>query len=75
MGASKDSLFTFKDSITNQVKKAFFSDHELVVIDSLLIEEKFNSSLIDTLIYVINDKEIIGDNTIVFTKDVLKSRL
>ncbi len=75
MGASKDSLLTFKDSITNQVKKAFFSDHELVVIDSLLIEEKFNSSLIDTLIYVINDKEIIGDNTIVFTKDVLKSRL
>ena len=75
MGASKDSLFTFKDSITNQVKKAFFSDHDLVVIDSLLIEEKFNSSLIDTLIYVINDKEIIGDNTIVFTKDVLKSRL
>ncbi|MDG1697290.1 MAG: lytic transglycosylase domain-containing protein, partial [Polaribacter sp.] len=75
MGETIDSLFIFKDSIINPVKKAFFSDYELVVIDSLLIEEKFNSSLIDTLIYVINDKEIIGDKTIVLSKDVLKSRL
>jgi len=72
---TKDSLFIFKDSIIKPVKKALFSDNELVVIDSLLIEEKFNSSLIDTLIYVINDKEIIGDKTIVLTKDILKSRL
>jgi membrane-bound lytic murein transglycosylase D len=75
IGEQKDSLYIFKDSIIKPVNKALFSDNELVLIDSLLIEEKFNSSLIDTLIYVINDKEIIGDKTIVFTKDVLKSRL
>lgn len=72
---TKDSLFIFKDAIIKPVKKALFSDTELVLIDSLLIDEKFNSSLIDTLIYVINDKEIIGDKTIVLTKEILKSRL
>ena len=70
-----DTLFIAKDSIKTPEKKEFFTDNDLKVIDSLLVDEKFNSALIDTLEYVIDDKDIIGNSTQVLTTDLLKSRL
>ena len=70
-----DTLFIAKDSITKPVKEELFSDKDLKTIDSLIVEEKFNSALIDTLVYVINDKDIIGNTTTVLTTDLLKNRL
>ncbi|CAM1361821.1 lytic transglycosylase domain-containing protein [Tenacibaculum xiamenense] len=85
-----DSLTQVKDSlnpsITNQLIKAtdsvvvvdkeeLFSDKDLKVIDSLLIEEKFNSSLFDSVQYVINDKDIIGGKTAILSEELLKKRL
>ncbi|MCI2228563.1 transglycosylase SLT domain-containing protein [Polaribacter sp. MSW13] len=70
-----DSLSVVKDTIKNLVKPALFSDKDLKTIDSLLVDEKFNSSLVDTLIYVINDKDIIGNTTSILTTDLLKTRL
>ena len=69
-----DTLLVAKDSLIEPIKPALFSDKDLKTIDSLLIEEKFNSALIDTLVYVINDKDIIG-NTTFLTSDLLKIRL
>jgi membrane-bound lytic murein transglycosylase D len=71
----KDTLFLAKDSIKKPLKENLFSDNDLNTIDSLLVEEKFNSSLIDTLVYVINDKDIIGNSTSIVTSDLLKVRL
>ncbi len=71
----KDSLFIAKDSITAPLKKEFFTDNDLKVIDSLLVDEKFNSPLIDTLEYVIDDKDIIGHPKQSLTTDLMKLRL
>lgn len=70
-----DTLFIAKDSITTSVKKEFFTDNDLQVIDSLLVDEKFNSPLIDTLEYVIDDKDIIGYSKQSLTTDLMKVRL
>nr|WP_235318282.1 lytic transglycosylase domain-containing protein [Polaribacter sp. Hel1_85] len=64
-----------KDSLVKPVKEELFSDKDLNTIDSLLVEEKFYSSLVDSLSYVINDKDIIGNTTSVLTTDLLKLRL
>ena len=81
---AKDSLikqvkvnpsFIAKDSITQSVEEDFFSDSDLKTIDSLLVEERFNSALVDTLAYVIDDKDIIGNTNTVLTTDLLKVRL
>ena len=70
-----DSLFIAKDTIRENSKSKFFSDSDLKKIDSLLVHEKFNSSLIDTLVYVIVDKDIIGSSETVLTTALLKQRL
>ena len=70
-----DTVFVAKDSIKNNVKEELFTDRDLDKIDSLLVDEKFNSSLIDTLVYVINDKDIIGNAPAIPTTDLLKVRL
>lgn len=72
----KDSVFQVVDTIP-QVKDStlFFSDKDLKKIDSLLVDEKFNSALIDTLEYVIPDKDIIGNDNKVLTTDMMKYRL
>ncbi|PQJ80376.1 lytic transglycosylase domain-containing protein [Polaribacter porphyrae] len=71
----RDTIFIAKDSIKTPIKKEFFTDNDLKKIDSLLVEEKFNSALIDTLEYVIDDKDIIGNTNRVLTTDLLKTRL
>lgn len=71
----KDSLLVSKDSLKNPDPKEYFTDEDLKRIDSLLLEEKFSSPLIDTLEYVIDDKDLIGDEKLAITTDLLKSRL
>ena len=70
-----DSTFIAKDSISIKTKEDLFSDADLNTIDSLLIEDKFNSSLIDTLEYVIADKDIIGNSKTNVSTHLLKERL
>jgi len=70
-----DTLFIAKDSLIKPIKPTFYSDNDLKVIDSLLIEKQFNSALIDTLVYVINDKDITRNTTTVLTSALLKVRL
>ncbi|CAM1369801.1 Membrane-bound lytic murein transglycosylase D [Tenacibaculum sediminilitoris] len=79
-----DSLFVAKDTTNigltvndsiNQQPQELFSTADLKMIDSLLIEEKFNSSLFDSIQYVINDKDILGNTTTILTTDLLKKRL
>lgn len=81
---AKDSLITevkidtvsiVKDSIITPSTPLFYSDRDLKIIDSLLVANKFNSSLINQLDYVINDRDIVGSTTNVLTTDVLKYRL
>ena len=73
----KDTLFVANDSIKTPiiVKQEFYSDTDLETIDSLLVEEKFNSALIDNLEYVLNDRDIIGNTTSILTTDLLKVHL
>lgn len=71
----KDSIYFAKDSINNPNSKEFFTDEDLKKIDSLLIDEKFNSPLIDTLEYRIDDKDLVGNDQFTLTTDLLRSRL
>jgi len=70
-----DTLFVAKDSIKKNIKIDLFSDSDLKTIDSLLVDEKFNSALVDTFEYLIDDKDIIGNPNIVLTTALLKKRL
>ncbi len=70
-----DSIFIAKDSIKIKQVEELLSDADLKIIDSLLIEDKFNSSLFDSIQYVINDKDIIGNTTTILSTDLLKKRL
>ena len=70
-----DTLIDAKIDIDETKKQEFFTDNDLKVIDSLLVDHKFSSPLIDTLEYVIDDKDIIGNTTKALTTDLLKQRL
>ncbi|RCS26713.1 LysM peptidoglycan-binding domain-containing protein [Polaribacter sp. WD7] len=70
----KDTVVFRTDSIQKVIVE-LFSDDDLITIDSLLIDEKFNSPLIDTLAYVLNDKDITGNVKTAVTKPLLKERL
>lgn len=70
-----DTLYIAKDSIKEPAQKEFFTDDDLRLIDSLLVSQKFNSALIDTLEYVIDDKDIIGNTSQLLTTDLMKMRL
>ena len=76
----KDTISTSVDTIRYiepepQVIKTTYSDDDLKLIDSLLVEAKFDSPLYNSTQYVINDIDIINDVPIVVTSDVLKARL
>lgn len=70
-----DSLVINKDTIEKSSINNFFTDSDLKKIDSLFVSEKFNSSLIDTLEYVINDKDILEEAPKILSTEVLKNRL
>lgn len=83
-----DSVFVQKniasqsiDSIQNNeiketvIAEELYTNDDLKLMDSLLIEAKFKSPLYDSIQYVINDKDIIGNVTEIVSPDLLKSRL
>ncbi len=66
------------DTIPKEKEKRpikLYSDDDLKIMDSLLVEAKFNSPLFDTIPYVINDRDIIGNVTQIVTPELLKERL
>ena len=71
----KDTIYIAKDSIGSPDTKDLFTDEDLKRIDSLLVDEKFSSPLIDTLEYIIDDKDLVGSEQLTLTTDLLKSRL
>ena len=70
-----DTVFTAKNStqLTIDVIKDSIKNKQM--IDSLLVEEKYNSSLFDSIQYVINDKDILGNTTVILSTELLKKRL
>lgn len=71
----QDAISIQYDTLKSNKKPIFFSDSDLKKMDSLLVAQKFTSPLIDTLEYVINDKDIEDNTKIVLTRDLLKTRL
>ncbi|WP_240797090.1 hypothetical protein [Tenacibaculum maritimum] len=52
--------------------QALFSDDDIKLIDSLLVDAKFESPLYDSIQYVINDKDIIGEMKPLLSSELLK---
>ena len=70
-----DTVIAAKIDTVEIKNQDFFTDNDLKVIDSLLVDYKFSSPLIDTLEYVLDDKDVIGNTVKVLTTDLLKERL
>ena len=66
-----------QDSITITQEEDLFTDADLKRIDSLLVEERFNAKLFDSVRYVIDSKDIIQtiEEAKPVTTDDLKARL
>lgn len=80
----KDTIIQLKDNlqvldtiqpIQTEVVPKFYTDNDLKLIDSLLVEAKFKSPLFDSNQYVINDADIIGNVESIVSSDLLKARL
>ncbi|MFD0992679.1 lytic transglycosylase domain-containing protein [Tenacibaculum geojense] len=56
-------------------KEDLYTIDDLKLMDSLLVEAKFNSPLYDNTQYVINDKDIVEEVETIVSKDLLKKRL
>lgn len=72
---TKDSLIVAKDSIKELTEEDLFSDLDIRLIDSLVLDTKFNSPLYDTLQYFIKDIDTKEISSVALTADVLKERL
>ena len=70
-----DSIPSNKKSVRELNDEDYFSDEDLMAIDSLLIEEKLNSALVDTLDFLIDEEDILGNTTVALTTELLKERL
>lgn len=80
----KDTLIPIKKSIqstdsilskTTKSPQELYSDNDLQLMDSLLVDAKFNSPLFDSNDYVINDKDIVSNVPSIVETEVLKNRL
>jgi membrane-bound lytic murein transglycosylase D len=77
----RDTLSPTKSKTTKTINSQkviepdLFSSEDLITMDSLLIDEKFNSALVDSLEYVIDDKDIVTSAAPTLTTDLLKQRL
>ncbi len=71
---TKDTISIATDSIVVE-KNDLFSDLDIAMIDSLVLESKYNSPLYDTITYYMSnaDKKDISD--VKLTEEVLKERL
>lgn len=68
------------DTITNQLESKIlnndkFSDLDLNIIDSLVLESKYNSPLYDTITYYMSNAERVDVIDIKIPKDTLQARL
>ncbi len=86
-----DSVFISKDTISQSlgvlqnletiqpvqiaIVQEVYSDDDLKLMDSLLVEMKFKSPLFDSNQYVINDADVIGNVEEIVSTAVLKERL
>ncbi|TMM30567.1 LysM peptidoglycan-binding domain-containing protein [Polaribacter aestuariivivens] len=67
---------TQKDSIPQKITKAdLFSDYDIALIDSLLMDSKYKSPLYETATYIIDDAEDKDVSNITLSSEVLKERL
>jgi len=70
-----DSISIKKDSLRAYKNKPFFSDKDLKKIDSLLVKQAFSVSFVDTLNFVMNNKDIENNTEVSLTTEILKKRL
>ena len=86
--AKIDRIALQKDFIANELKLdtinvqqpeppvvTKYTDDDLKLIDSLLVETKFNSPLYNSVQYVLDDKDIVSSVPVVVTREELKARL
>ncbi len=64
-----------KDSITKKLPKDIFTDKDLSLIDSLIVEMQYKSPLSDSLVYVLNESKLNGFKHTKIPTDTLKNRL
>lgn len=76
--ASSFSMFSqaITDSIPKQITtEDLFSDFDIALIDSLLMDSKYKSPLYQRFSYVLEDSDTINDNEVVLSTEILKERL
>jgi membrane-bound lytic murein transglycosylase D len=67
---------TPKDTISKKITQAdLFSDYDIALIDSLLMDTKYKSPLYETAIYIIKDAEEKDVSSIKLSTEILKERL
>ena len=71
---AKDSLEVATDSIVVE-EKDLFSDLDIAMIDSLVLESKYNSPLYDTITYYMTNAERKDVSDVKLTEEMLKERL
>lgn len=71
----KDSLVAQKDTIKEITEEDLFSDVDIAMIDSLVLDAKFNSPLYDTNNYFIKNTEDKDVSSVQLSVDILKERL
>ncbi|MFY0604005.1 MAG: LysM peptidoglycan-binding domain-containing protein [Flavobacteriaceae bacterium] len=71
----KDSLLVAKDSIKEIAEEDLFSDLDIAIIDSLVLDAKFNSPLYDANSYFIENIDTKDVSSVQLTSTVLKERL
>lgn len=73
---NKDTIATIQfDSIKNIVEEDLFSDIDISLIDSLVLDTKYNSPLYDTNEYYIKDAETKDVASVMLSEALLKERL
>ena len=73
---NKDTIATVQfDSIKNIVEEDLFSDIDISLIDSLVLDTKYNSPLYDTNEYYIKDAETKDVSSVTLSEALLKERL
>ena len=67
---------TPKDTISKKITQAdLFSDYDIVLIDSLLMDSQYKSPLYETTTYIINDVEKKDVSNVALSTEILKERL
>lgn len=73
--SQKDSIAVPRNSSKELTEEDLFSDFDIALIDSLVLDAKYNSPLYDTIQYFITDIDKKDVSSVRLTADVLKERL